>query len=349
MNRIYKTNALALQYAREEIEEETVRRLKALGNSESPWIDDPCSFWNMGHHDPVLPFEKDEPHPLRKAVNGKWRIVNALSLVDQLVERVLFEKPLKLVKAMYPESDAVIGIGFSDPQADSFCEEVISTFPSRFWSTDISGWDRSLDRTYIVAASKEVLNPMRNGEKCSSHKLAIERHAMMLTNPLFLLPSDDEGYELVKRAHPGGMLSGSFMTTLYNTMCRVDVAYLAGAVRVKAAGDDALEAHEVSYKDVQDSYSKLGFNLRQPEEVGGNSLTFCSHNFSKEIGGWKADLQSWPKALYSALSKKLTPERESAFVQEMGHNDRATELIGVLKTYAVKGPELKAVQGLDSI
>nr|QUS52862.1 hypothetical protein 2 [Hypera postica associated sobemovirus 2] len=40
--------------------------------------------------DPIKLFIKDEPHNLKKAAEGRFRLIHSLSLVDQMVDRILF-------------------------------------------------------------------------------------------------------------------------------------------------------------------------------------------------------------------------------------------------------------------
>jgi hypothetical protein len=118
------------------------------------------------------------------------------------------------------------------------------------------------------------------------------------------------------------MLSGSYVTTLFNTLCRLDVSNIAGSTEAMAAGDDALEDFPPGV-DIVQRYSDLGFTLRLEE-----TFEFCSHNFRQTnfpvAGypcGWIGELASWPKAVCKFFSKrKVTYEHAVALQHELRHN-----------------------------
>jgi len=326
--------------ARVELFDAVLKRLeKILYSNDFP--DNPVDLYKQGYHDLVCPFEKWEPHPSRKAKDGRWRIVNCLSVTDQLVERVLLTPAVDAVKSAYPESGAVIGIGFTDEHVSNFANRVVS-YPTPGYTDDVQGWERSLDDSYVKQASEMVASRLIEPEKHTRLLRAIGRHAFMITNPLFLVPtSDNSMFELVTRASSGGMLSGSYLTTLYNTLCRLDVAYLAGADRARASGDDCIDHSSKTRSELIASYAKLGYTLRDVEEVTRNRFSFCSHTMYRDSKGlWHASLDSWPKMLYKALTRPCTREREAAFHYELRNNENYTHLVEVLEEYARFVPDV---------
>jgi hypothetical protein len=326
----YQTNAAVLESVPEQLISDAVDRLQLLLETQEI-KDDPQWFVENGFHDLVTPFEKQEPHPTRKACVGKWRIVSCLS-VDQLVERVLYSRCVDAVKHRYPKSEAVIGIGFTDEMSTEFAENVLlDTDHSRLYSTDISGWDRSQSRPYILNACEMCI------KQCTSPSLkkikrAMRHHAMMITNPLWMVPDPSRTCRLLlSRKFPGGMLSGSYLTTLFNTLSRLDVAYLCGAEKAFAAGDDAIEQHQC-IETARSKYAELGFTLRDVEKLNSNSIQFCSHTYTKTpVNTWVASLDTWPKALYRFLTNPTNcPERYEqrryALVYETRHNSNSRKI-----------------------
>jgi len=275
----------------------------------------PLEAVQAGFRDPALPFIKSELHPPRKVSSGAWRIVQGCSLVDQLVERVIFSTPIAVIKSQYPHSDAVVGIGFSDSMNEEFYNEVVRTMPEVI-STDVSGWDRSLGRSYVVEAAESVIRSCVNA--CPHWTRAVRAHAQLMTSPLFALP-DGQAYVLVTRNSPGGMLSGSYLTTTYNTLSRLDASSLAGSVRAKAAGDDCLEVFPPGV-DIVQSYEDLGFTVRTDVHPPG-VFEFCSHRYSGRDPS-AAPLTSWRKAVANYFSLK-TPNMDQlrGLLHELRHND----------------------------
>ena len=68
----------------------------------------------LGLVDPSMVFIKNEPHPKRKVLKGAYRCINPVSLVDQLVEDVLFSESALLLKEGFFDNGSAVGIGFTD-------------------------------------------------------------------------------------------------------------------------------------------------------------------------------------------------------------------------------------------
>lgn len=307
-------NRKALERYGDAILDATVHRLLLLFDDDGV-EKSPLEAVRLGYRDPVLPFIKTELHPPRKVSRGAWRIVQGCSLVDQLVERVLFSTPVTVLKSHYPYSDAVVGIGFSDSMNEEFYEEVMTSIPDPI-STDVSGWDRSLGRSYVVEASESVI---RSCSHLHPHWVrAVRAHALLMTSPLFALPHG-QAYSLVTRNAPGGMLSGSYLTTTYNTLARLDASLLAGSERAKAAGDDCLEVFPTGVDPVL-RYREIGFNVRTDLHPPG-VFEFCSHRYSG-TDPKQAPLTSWRKAVANYFSlKKPTLDHLRGLLHELRHND----------------------------
>jgi hypothetical protein len=308
---VYHDNQKAIEGCKLDIINLAVDRLVKMATGKCPT--DPRSIVEQGWRDPVSPFIKDEPHPQRKWSLGKWRIVTCVSLVDQIVERCIYGRVVFAVKSVYPSSPAVIGIGFTDAMAEEFAQEVKRTFTSPS-SNDVSGWDTKLGGSYIEAAGEYVIRAARSPPP--AYASAVRNHIVCNVNPLFIIKTR-LGSELYTRNAPGGMLSGSYVTTLYNTLCRIDVALLAGATMVKAAGDDTVEEH-ADPTAVVDNYKSLGFNVRF-EPHNEDFFEFCSHRFS--LKGKPVYFSGWRKScLRFFLNGKFDAERLMAIFHELRNN-----------------------------
>jgi hypothetical protein len=198
--------------------------------------------------------------------------------------------------------------------------------------SDVEKWESSLGRDYIKIAGDSVNDNMTNKEN-TKHMNAIRIHAMKITNPLYVV-ADKNNYYLWVRGQPGGMISGSFVTTLYNTLARLDVSYVAGADTATAAGDDCIEEVTRTLEQHIIAYDELGYKLRDLIKAPKGTVKFCSHTM-KEVtpGNWQSTLDTWPKLLFNTLSKKVTPERFSGFVYELINSPNREELIKAVQTY----------------
>jgi hypothetical protein len=297
-----------------------VRERLELLFSDDQFPDDPFDRVVRGYTDFVIPFEKYEGHPSRKAADGRWRIVCSLSLIDQLVERVFYTDFVNPVKEDYPFSGVCIGISFTDEGTDEFARNI----PTQdLYSTDVSGFDRSQDASYIRACVDRRLVTLPNGmEKLSR---AIRRHNECMMHPVFAVPTRGHA-ELYVSSRPKCMLSGRFVTTFFNSDIRMDLAFLAGASYAKACGDDCLEVHK--NPAIVERYSELGYKLREPLLMKSDQIEFCSHSYKR--GPNSASLSSWPKALHKLVTRPVTPELVEAFLHEVRHNPNLPDIARVL-------------------
>lgn len=304
----------------------------------------PAEIVDNGYRDVVSPFIKDEPHPPRKAEVGAWRIVQCVSLIDQLVERVIYERPVFSIKSQYPRSDAVVGIGFTDVDTKEFHAIARSMGPSMV-ATDVSGWDRSLGEGWVLEAAEAIIRsadiPNSAWENC------VRNHAYGITRPVFIVP-DKEGHSLVTRNEPGGMLSGSYLTTTFNTLARLDVANAAGALMAKAAGDDCLELFPPNYDYVQE-YADIGFTIRETVTPDG-TFEFCSHLYDDRAPS-AASLTSWMKLISRYFRQKhITAEHYIAALHELRHNDELPLIRELLKSrYEADKPSPGTGEGQNSV
>lgn len=276
----------------------------------------PQELVQTGFRDLVSPFLKDEPHPPRKVDVGAWRVVQCVSLVDQIVERVIYSRPVQSIKRLYPTSDAVVGIGFSDEQTAEFHDQVVRDLGDDFTSTDVSGWDRVLGAGWVLEAGESIIRSSRC--QVPAWQNAVRNHVYGLVRPVFIVPRGRK-HVLVQRPEPGGMLSGSFMTTTLNTLARLDVSRQAGSLRAKAAGDDCLEQFREGV-DFIESYASLGFTIRQSGLHEADCFEFCSHEYSVDAPD-RCPLTSWLKLLLRYfLLPVITSEQYTAALHELRHN-----------------------------
>lgn len=226
--------------------------------------------------DPIRTFVKGEPHKQSKLDEGRYRLIMSVSLVDQLVARVLFQKQNKREIALWRVLPSKPGFGLStDGQVREFVEtlaesvgvsphELTSNFPRYLIPTDCSGFDWSV-ADWMLHDDMEVRNRLTLSNNALTRRL---RAAWLkcVSNSVLCL---SDGTLLAQRI-PGVQKSGSYNTSSTNSRIRVMAAFHAGASWAIAMGDDALEAANTNLE----VYKDLGFKV----EVSGQ-LEFCSHLF----------------------------------------------------------------------
>jgi hypothetical protein len=286
---------------------------------------------------------KSEPHPERKAHEGKWRLVTSISIVDQLVERVLFTNLLSQVKSFYPESGMTIGLGFNEHHAEGMFSEFDKmrelSGGSNVISNDVKSFEKVHSRSYIINDAAMACDSLMEAElyPCVTH--AIKIHAYLITDPLFMVPGSKQGdpHRLFSRAVPGGTCSGVLTTTLYTSATRIDAGLIAGALFVKAMGDDSGETwgEDATQQEIVDKYRELGFTLRSMEVNTADEISFCSHTFKRVGDETYCTLNTWRKALYKLLSRKITNDRAFSFKSKIYRNPLYPEMVKTILEYGV--------------
>ena len=268
----------------------------------------------MGACDPVRIFVKNEPHSAAKLSEGRVRLIASVSLIDQIVERVLWG----------PQNDAEIhswfkipskpGLGLEDEDTALLCAEVMRRLaegPAA--ASDMSGWDFSVQEYEF---DNEVLaRNALNGSTLETLFGTVNANRMYCLSLSVFALSDGT---LIAQRQRGIMKSGSYGTSSINSRERVMAAWYAGADWCIAAGDDALEAF---IKHAEERYWALGHNLKGYDPVEGSlesfGFEFCSTWMSRGVG-YPVD---YSKSLFRLLHKK--PGDQDALRQwrkEMRHS-----------------------------
>lgn len=236
----------------------------------------PVQAVQEGLVDPIRLFVKPEPHKLEKIRNRRFRLIASVSIVDQLVARMLFRDQNEIELLMHNTIPSKPGQGFSqDEQVLNFTESVatLAGCPSNElvenWSkylipTDCSGFDWSVPM-WLLEDELAVRNALTLECPQGLRKMR-ETWLSCLGESVFCLSNG----LLLAQTSPGIQKSGSFNTSSTNSRMRYMLALYAGAEWAVTMGDDALES--VSADLTQ--YARLGIKCERAEE-----FDFCSHLF----------------------------------------------------------------------
>lgn len=256
----------------------------------------PRDLVNLGFCDPVRLFVKQEPHPVKKLHQRRFRLISSVSLVDQLVERILFGPQNRSEIIHWSKIPSKPGMGLSVERQSALLWDDVSFKHSRCPAAeaDISGFDWSVQWWELVA---DVAMRVRLTNASERLKMAMASRFYCLGNSVFQLSNG----ELWEQQLPGLMKSGSYCTSSSNSRIRCLMAKLIGAEWCIAMGDDSVEAYVAGAKD---KYSVLGHECKDyipcETDASGNlkSFNFCSHYVSKN----RYYLATWAKTLYRFLS-----------------------------------------------
>lgn len=279
--------------------------------------------------DPVRVFVKNEPHNRAKLRERRYRLISSVSLVDQIIERLIFGPQNKVEIANWTHIPSKPGMGLSlDSQRKALWDEVSynhTQHPAA--EADISGFDWSVQSWELWAdlAIRIYLGGFRGKLK----RLALGRYYCFM-NSVFQL-SDGT---LIAQGLPGLMKSGSYNTSSTNSRIRCLMAELIGSPWCIAMGDDSVEGY---VPGAQELYKKLGHSCKEyipcDSTQAGKLIkfNFCSH----EISATKAWLTSWPKTVFRFL---YSPKPDLTVLEaELGSNPRWRHLASILRHHGEGG------------
>nr|WPM94922.1 RNA-dependent RNA polymerase [Rice yellow mottle virus] len=275
-----------------------VERLNALASvdpRQHNWT--PRELVEKGLCDPVRLFVKNEPHPQKKLRERRFRLISSVSLVDQLVERMLFGPQNNTEISTWWQWPSKPGMGLlTHEQIRLVWDDVFQKHQAHpAAEADISGFDWSVQDWELWSDLAIRIN--RGNFQGNLRKAAISRYYCFM-NSVFQL-SDGT---LIQQELPGLMKSGSYCTSSTNSRIRCLMAELIGSPWCIAMGDDSVEGW---IEGAQSKYAELGHTCKEyyPCKTRGRELlefNFCSHLIRKG----HAELTSWPKALFRFLSSK---------------------------------------------
>jgi len=281
-----------------------VDRLIVLIDLDIGAAPNPRSLLESGSCDPVYVFIKDEPHKQEKLDAERYRIISCVSILDTLVERVLYTLQNK---AEIDHCDFIPfkpGMGLHDDGKKSLFEWFLKCSDQyQPASTDVSAWDWSVtdwmledDATYRVMVA--------GGEGSGWEKLVYAQH-YCISHKVFVLPSG----EMFGQTEGGVLPSGCFNTSPTNSHMRHILAShvqigLNGFVdwtRNEGAqmGDDAVERY---VDGMFEEYVALGFTVKGVAKHPVGEYSFCSTSWS---GDWRGSPEGWKKTLFRYLSHPI--------------------------------------------
>jgi hypothetical protein len=336
LNLFYGTNGQALESEFDLIVDAAVARLHMWLSDSSEGLFEGSSYSLVasGIVDPSTIFIKDEPHPARKVRDKRYRCITPVSLVDQLVEAVLFGDMAEYLKAALFRSGSAVGIGFSDAQMDDlreFVREKLIELRGHMLSDDVSGFDAMHTEQMLLATCD--LDELRfvGTHPCTKLWRANRRWAKVSSRSVSVF-----GSVLMTKVIPGMINSGSRDTSRRNTSLRLIYGHLILTSMgtegfVLANGDDCVTIAK-SLDGYEQHAGKYGIKVRDVLK-SDEEFEFCSHRYRLDSVG--APLTSWPKSIFRMLSlAELDPWDVRQSLGEMRWNANFAELQTFVETIA---------------
>lgn len=222
--------------------------------------------------DPIRCFIKAEPHKLKKLDKGAYRLIASVSVVDQIIDSMLFGELNDLIVGRY--MDTPIKVGWS-PYVGGWkimpCSGVVAT--------DASSWDWTV-RPWLLQMELDVRSRLCDNLTSEWLDLARWRYRELFVCPVW---QTSNGWMLRQR-HPGVMKSGCVNTITSNSIMQLILHYRVArelgqeAQPLFVMGDDVLQWPQSdmdAYLKKKSEYCIIKSAASVPEFAGHR---FCGWN-----------------------------------------------------------------------
>jgi hypothetical protein len=279
----------------------------------------------LGLCDPIKIFVKNEPHSNSKLSEGRVRLISCVSMVDEIIERILCGRQNKAEIFNWRKCPSKPGIGLTtDAQNEEFWK-FVSDKLEELADSDVSGWDWCF-KFWMLQLDVEARIALAGAHSDSDFAWCIRNRFYCLASAVFVLPNG----QMVEQLTLGVMKSGSYVTSSTNSRGRVFVAWLIGCAWAYAAGDDCLEDFQ---NDAEAKYAELGIKIKAYHKFDG-AFEFCSHRFTSGV----AQSVQFFKGLYRYLSYPFSQERFTQFVDEYRNSPELPDCLEGLAHLRGDGP-----------
>lgn len=233
----------------------------------------------LGTADNIRVFIKDEPHSVAKLETGRYRIISGVSLIDSLVDRILFMR--MVVKLQANVQNTGIMIGWS-PAGGGYRLMQRLVQNRKTVSIDKSSWDWTVKLWMIKAAKQVIFNLARDAP--SWWVAAVDqRFRDLFENPIFSF----QDFSKAKQPVAGIMKSGCYLTIFLNSLIQVIMHYMAVIELGDVPNDFFLSMGDDT---LQEWYADLGQYVKFIESFGvickvavDEHLSFAGYVFKQGI------------------------------------------------------------------
>lgn len=257
--------------------------------------------------DPCKLFVKQEPHKLVKLQEGRVRLIASVSIVDNIIARLLFGLQNDTEIENWEDCPSKPGMGLHDEGLSQLDKEVRNKMVSSLLvEADISGWDFSMQE-WDFDEDLERRAHLNGGKDTLWYKVA-KSHFYCMQRKLFVL-SDGT---LLEQQQPGIMPSGWYLTSSTNSFVRnlnsyhVQFPWHDVDSWSIAMGDDSVEKY---VPNGAEAYLLLGKRCKMYDTIE-RSFEFCSTSFPVVGLGYPVNID---KLLVNFLSLDTLSNDEKSF------------------------------------
>lgn len=259
---------------------------------------------NDSYADPLKVFIKKEPHKISKIQDGRLRLISAVSLVDALVDRILFGWLLRRALSTVGKTPCLLGWS---PVRGGW-RYIYQRFGDRpVACLDKSSWDWTVQKWLVQLWFKFVVGLAVNAPDWWL-QLAAERFEHLFCTSNFFFADGT----IVKQKHPGIMKSGCLLTLILNSVGQSLLHYVA-ALRLNMS-PTRHQPISVGDDTTQISFEQLQEYVREIEKLGAKVKGFKVRNWVEFCGfafaGGTCIPAYWEKHLfkicYGNIEDKIT-------------------------------------------
>lgn len=217
--------------------------------------------------DPIRLFIKPEPHKERKLERGAYRLISSVSVVDQIIDAMLFSEMNDVMAKNFLHVPGKIGWA---PICGGW--RIIPVHGQR--ALDKSAWDWSVNGwipQMLLDLRYHLMEPTERAEEWL--ELARWRYAALYQNPVFIT----SGGLLLRQREPGVMKSGCINTISDNSLAQ-DLLHVRVCKQLDledgaliAMGDDTLQddfPEFESYEHALSAYCHVKSSVKKSEFAG---------------------------------------------------------------------------------
>lgn len=231
--------------------------------------------------DPIKLFIKQEPHKVAKLREGRLRLISAISLVDQIVDRVLFGGLQEAALSNVGRTPCMIGWS---PVSGGGYRAMVSRLPGRVLCADKSAWDWTVVG-WMTDLLLDLIILLAEPGWSGWETAARTRFAVLFDDALFQFADGQQVQQQVR----GVMKSGWFLTILGNSVWQLMLHFIVQRQRGSdpfcsvpyAMGDDTVQEVPAGLEDYLDHLGKLCLLKPKVSEI----VEFCGFEMSSR-GVW---------------------------------------------------------------
>jgi len=344
----------------EDVIEMAHERIHLLSSGPLPLGLTAVDLVRLGFCDPVRLFNKDEPHRMAKLKEGRVRLIMNVSLVDQIVERVLYGTSSRAEILCHRNLQQKPGMGLDDESGTALHQQVrelsndtdgeVVDDDCSGWDFSYQGWDQeAVDESRILQLNCE--NPQRwwERERGSALAQAIVNRGQCAMLSVYCF-SDGR---LVEQLLKGVQLSGRYETSSGNSKARKINSTLAGSKWCLSQGDDAVEDGR-KFAERLKNYLKLGKVVKQWQPASAERFEFCSSRFETTDGVTRVVGLNWEKMLCQLLNKTGTHTEKSGWMlqvqMDLRHSPHLPEVLEIAQQsgWFENGPQALSVSRMNA-